>query len=65
MKDMTIREAREHYGDEFVDQVLEHDLLRGCTVSINEDGEDVIYETDWLMCEDYFIKGYIKDGWDY
>lgn len=60
---MTFKEAREYYGDGFVDQILKNNLLKGCTVSINDEGEDVVYEGDWLMCEEYFAKGYIKE-WD-
>ena len=43
---MKKEELEEKYGKKLIDEIFEKGLLNGCTVGINDDGTDNIYEID-------------------
>ena len=45
---MKREDLEKKYGKELIDEIFRKGLLNGCTMGINDDGTDNIYEIDIL-----------------
>jgi len=60
---MIRKELEKKYGKELIRKILKEKYLEGCTVGINKDGSDDIYECDIINAIKE-IKGEPVADWD-